>query len=127
MCTYPRISITNCVVLHFGEEPHTLHVRLSFRHFFSKLYSVLFLNCMYSVGIFLSRVWAAKVSQRQQSFGGRVGGQTEKRRVTHFFKLRFFERKKSYSKRFPKRDEFRKKIKKYSRETPYIISEKWTI
>merc|ERR1712183_634964 len=30
---FPRISIANCVVLHFREEPHTLHVRLSFRHF----------------------------------------------------------------------------------------------
>ena len=64
---------------------------------------------MYSVGIFLSRVWAAKVSQRQQSFGGRVGGQTEKRRVTHFFKLRFFERKKAIPNDFQKGTNFERK------------------
>ena len=59
-----------------------------------------------------------KVSQRQQSFGGRVGDQTEKRRVSHFFKLRFFERiKKLFQTIYKKGTNFGTTTKIYKRDT----------
>ena len=59
-----------------------------------------------------------KVSQRQQSFGGRVGGQTEKRRVTHFFKLRFFERIKKLFQTISEKGRISKKNRKiFKRDT----------
>ena len=58
-----------------------------------------------------------KVSQRQQSFGGRVGDQTEKRRVSHFFKLRFFERiKKLFQTIYKKGTNFETTRKIYKRD-----------